>query len=318
MTEENTPLPESTGATAVKDAATSAQGGTGTNGEAPVETIVLTLSCPNTIGIVHAVSSFLVSHKCNIVSSQQFDDEITDRFFLRIQARCEKPVTLSALQAAFVATAEAYDMDYTLVDAKRPMNVLLMVSKFDHCLNDLLYRLRMGQLNINVPAIVSNWPDLKPIADAAGIPYIHIPVTKDTKPEAEAALQKVIDDNDVELVVLARYMQVLSNEMTLKLHGKAINIHHSFLPGFKGAKPYHQAYDRGVKLVGATAHYVTADLDEGPIIEQQVFRVDHTHTADDLVAAGRDAEAQALSRAVRWHSENRVMLNGQRTVVLQG
>jgi formyltetrahydrofolate deformylase len=318
VTEENTPRPATAGEVPVNDAEISAQGGTGTASEAPVETVVLTLSCPNTIGIVHAVTGFLVSHKCNIISSQQFDDESTDRFFLRIQARCERPISLTALQAAFKATAEAYDMEYTLVDAKRPMNVLLMVSKFDHCLNDLLYRLRMGQLNINVPAIVSNWPDLKPIADAAGIPYIHIPVTKDTKPEAEAALQKVIDENDVELVVLARYMQVLSNEMTEKLHGKAINIHHSFLPGFKGAKPYHQAYDRGVKLVGATAHYVTADLDEGPIIEQQVFRVDHTDTPEDLVAAGRDAEAQALSRAVRWHSENRVMLNGHRTVVLQG
>ncbi|GAB2905022.1 formyltetrahydrofolate deformylase [Neomicrococcus lactis] len=318
MTEEKSAQPAIAAEAPVNDAEIAVQGGAETNGEAPVETIVLTLSCPNTIGIVHAVTGFLVSHKCNISSSQQFDDEMTDRFFLRIQARCEKPITLSALQAAFKATAEAYDMEYTLVDADRPMNVLLMVSRFDHCLNDLLYRLRMGQLNINVPAIVSNWPDLKPIADAAGIPYIHIPVTKDTKPEAEAQLQKVIEDNDVELVVLARYMQVLSNEMTTKLAGKAINIHHSFLPGFKGAKPYHQAYDRGVKLVGATAHYVTADLDEGPIIEQQVFRVDHTHQPEDLVAAGRDAEAQALSRAVRWHSENRVMLNGHRTVVLQG
>ncbi|GAB3063899.1 formyltetrahydrofolate deformylase [Sediminivirga luteola] len=276
---------------------------------------MLTLSCMDTIGIVHAVSGFLVAHRLNIVNSQQFDDPGSGRFFLRVQARAERPVDVLALRSAFQALADNYGMDWNLSDADERMRLLIMVSKFDHCLNDLLYRIRTGALRVEVPVIVSNHPDLAPLAEAEGIPFVHIPVTAETKPQAEVRVREIVDEYRIDLVVLARYMQILSDELCADLAGRAINIHHSFLPGFKGARPYHQAFERGVKLVGATAHYVTADLDEGPIIEQEVFRVNHAHSAEDLALAGRDAECAALARAVRWHSERRVLLNGARTVV---
>jgi formyltetrahydrofolate deformylase len=208
-------------------------------------------------------------------------------------------------------------MDFELFDAHAPYRTLIMVSKHLHCLNDLLFRTSTGALHIEIPAIVSNHTDAARLAETYGIPFHHVPVTPETKPEAERELMRLVKEHDVHLVVLARYMQVLSDSLCRELSGHAINIHHSFLPSFKGAKPYHQAYDRGVKLVGATAHYVTSDLDEGPIIEQDVTRVDHTHDQDALVAAGRDVEAQVLSRAVRWHSQSRVILNGHRTVVFR-
>jgi formyltetrahydrofolate deformylase len=208
-------------------------------------------------------------------------------------------------------------MSFTFSDAATPMRSLIMVSKFGHCLNDLLYRYRMGTLNIEIPLVVSNHPDFADLVASYGLPYVHLPVTPETKPQAEAELLRLVAEHQVELVVLARYMQVLGAETSQALAGRAINIHHSFLPSFKGAKPYHQAHARGVKLIGATAHYVNDDLDEGPIIEQDVVRVDHQMAADDFVAAGRDVETQVLSRAVRWHSEHRVLLNGSRTVVFR-
>lgn len=207
-------------------------------------------------------------------------------------------------------------MDFTIHNG-RPQRLLIMVSKFGHCLNDLIYRWRAGSLGAEIAVVVSNHEDLRPMAEAAGLPFHHLPVSAETKPAAEARLLQLVDEYDADLVVLARYMQVLSNDLCNALRGRAINIHHSFLPGFKGAKPYHQAYERGVKLVGATAHYVTVDLDEGPIIEQEVFRVDHSQDAEALVTVGRDAEAQALSRAVKWHSQHRVLLNKTRTVVFR-
>ncbi|MFB0833813.1 formyltetrahydrofolate deformylase [Arthrobacter halodurans] len=281
----------------------------------PPADIVLKLSCTDRIGIVHAVSGFLADHGCNITSSQQFDDPESGRFFMRVQARNGGAAELAALRAGFESIAGSFGMDWTMVDAAVPMRVMVLVSKFDHCLNDMLYRIRSGALRIDIAVIVSNHPDLEPIARAAGIPFEHVPVTPETKPAAERRLLELVDEHGAELVVLARYMQVLSDGLCRSLAGRAINIHHSFLPGFKGAKPYHQAFERGVKLVGATAHYVTGDLDEGPIIEQEVFRVDHTYDARALTLAGRDAERAALFRAVKWHSENKVLLNGHRTVV---
>lgn len=278
---------------------------------------ILTFSCPDRPGIVHAVSEFLVDHRCNIVESQQFDDRAVGTFHMRVQfeQQCDEIFELAALQADFEAVAAAFRMSWRLVsDAGKP-RVLIMVSKHGHCLNDLLFRARTGALDIEVVAVVSNHPDLAPMADACDIPFHHIPVSKTTKEEAEAALLRLVDDLDVDLVVLARYMQILSEGACKALEGRAINIHHSMLPSFKGARPYHQAHHRGVKLIGATAHYVTADLDEGPIIEQQVARVDHSMTADEVTMLGRDNESLALAHAVRWHSENRVLLVGHRTVV---
>jgi formyltetrahydrofolate deformylase len=223
---------------------------------------------------------------------------------------------VDSLTAAFASIADEFGMDFTINDG-RPQRLLVMVSKFGHCLNDLIFRWQAGSIGAEIAVVVSNHEDLRPMAEAAGLPFIHVPVTAATKPEAEARLLELVDEYNADLVVLARYMQVLSNELCESLRGRAINIHHSFLPGFKGAKPYHQAYDRGVKLVGATAHYVTADLDEGPIIEQEVFRVDHSLDADALVTVGRDAETQALARAVKWHCQHRVLLNNTRTVVFR-
>ncbi|GAA2296706.1 MULTISPECIES: formyltetrahydrofolate deformylase [Streptomyces] len=276
---------------------------------------VLTLSCPDKQGIVHAVSSYLFMTGCNIEDSQQFGDRDTGLFFMRVAFRAVSPVRLEDLRASFAAVGESFRMDWEIHRADEKMRILLMVSKFGHCLNDLLFRSRIGALPVEIAAVVSNHTDFQELVGSYGIPFHHIPVTKDTKREAEARLLDLVRAEHVELVVLARYMQVLSDDLCKELSGRIINIHHSFLPSFKGAKPYHQAHARGVKLIGATAHYVTADLDEGPIIEQEVERVGHGLTPDQLVAVGRDVECQALARAVKWHSERRVLLNGHRTVV---
>jgi formyltetrahydrofolate deformylase len=236
---------------------------------------------------------------------------------MRIDFEVPQRTTADALRADFGATATEFGMDYELWSAAAPYRTLIMVSKQLHCLNDLLFRQTTGTLQIEVPAVVSNHPDAEPLVKSYGIDFHHIPVSPDTKQDAEAQLLGLVDDLGIHLVVLARYMQILSDDLCRTLSGRAINIHHSFLPSFKGARPYHAAFDRGVKLVGATAHFVTGDLDEGPIIEQDVVRVDHTHTPEQLVAAGRDVEASVLARAVAWHSQTRVLLNGNRTVVFR-
>ncbi|MBC7723845.1 MAG: formyltetrahydrofolate deformylase [Burkholderiaceae bacterium] len=279
---------------------------------------ILTLSCDDGPGLVFEVAGFLVRHHANILSSQQLDDRRTGRFFMRVQfdfAGAAPPV--GELAAAFAEVAARNAMTFDLVDSATPTRTLIMVSRFGHCLNDLLYRYRMGTLNIEIPVIVSNHPDWATLAASYDIEYRHLPVTAETKTAAEAELLGLIDEHSIDLVVLARYMQVLSPEASHALSGRAINIHHSFLPSFTGAKPYHQAHDRGVKLVGATAHYINDDLDEGPIIEQDVVRVDHNLGPEDLVAAGRDVETQVLSRAVQWHSERRIFPNDSRTVVFR-
>ncbi|MFE5509976.1 MULTISPECIES: formyltetrahydrofolate deformylase [unclassified Streptomyces] len=276
---------------------------------------VLTLSCPDKQGIVHAVSSYLFITGCNIEDSQQFGDRDTGLFFMRVHFSAEAPVNVEKLRASFAAVGDAFGMEWRIDRADERMRVVLMVSKFGHCLNDLLFRSRIGALPVEIVAVVSNHTDFEELVGSYGLPFRHIPVTKDNKAEAEGELLDLVREEDVELVVLARYMQVLSDDLCKRLSGRIINIHHSFLPSFKGAKPYHQAHTRGVKLIGATAHYVTADLDEGPIIEQEVERVGHEVTPDQLVAIGRDVECQALARAVKWHAEHRILLNGSRTVV---
>jgi formyltetrahydrofolate deformylase len=282
-----------------------------------VSDFVLTLSCPDRPGIVHAVSGYLVDRGANIVESQQFGDRLTRRFFMRIAFTTATPTDAASLREAFAPTAERFGMHFELWAADAPYRTLIMVSKHLHCLNDLLFRASTGAVQIDIPAVVSNHPDAGPLVRSYGIDFHHVPVTSATKSDAEEQLMEIVDSTGSHLVVLARYMQVLSDDLCRRLSGRAINIHHSFLPSFKGARPYHQAFDRGVKLVGATAHYVTADLDEGPIIEQDVLRVDHGYDQDQLVAAGRDVEAQVLSRAVRWHAQSRVLLNGDRTVVFR-
>jgi formyltetrahydrofolate deformylase len=278
---------------------------------------VLILSCPDRPGIVHAVSGFLVERDANIVESQQFGDRLTDRFFMRIGFVADPSIGAERLRAEFAGVAERFGMQFELWAAAAPYRTLIMVSKHLHCLNDLLFRASTGALQVEIPAVVSNHPDAGALARSYGIDFHHVPVTPDTKADAEERLLELVDETGSHLVVLARYMQVLSDDLCRQLSGRAINIHHSFLPSFKGARPYHQAFDRGVKLVGATAHYVTGDLDEGPIIEQDVLRVDHGYDQDQLVSAGRDVEAQVLSRAVRWHAQSRVLLNGDRTVVFR-
>ncbi|MFY1677506.1 MULTISPECIES: formyltetrahydrofolate deformylase [unclassified Streptomyces] len=281
----------------------------------PADQYVLTLSCPDKQGIVHAVSSFLFMTGCNIEDSQQFGDHDTDLFFMRVHFSADAPVTVDKLRASFAAIGDSFAMDWRISRADERMRVVLMVSRFGHCLNDLLFRARVGALPVEIAAVVSNHTDFAELVGSYDIPFHHIPVTRDTKADAEARLLEIVRAEGVELVVLARYMQVLSDDLCTRLAGRIINIHHSFLPSFKGAKPYHQAHARGVKLIGATAHYVTADLDEGPIIEQEVERVGHGDTPERLVAVGRDVECQALARAVKWHAERRILLNGRRTVV---
>ena len=255
-------------------------------------------------GIVHAISGFLLEHGCDIIDNKQYGDRGEGHFFMRVHfsAAGRSPSAPRSCAATSRPLAEKWKMNWQLEPHGRKRRVLVMVSKMGHCLNDLLFRARTGEIPVEIVAVVSNHRDQEGLVQWHGIPFFHLPVTKDTKPEAEARLLELVDEFDVELVVLARYMQVLSDGLSAKLAGRAINIHHSFLPSFKGAKPYHQAYDRGVKTVGATAHYVNAELDEGPIISQQVIDVDHTYTAEDLVAVGRDAECKALRNAVRWHA----------------
>ncbi|NGO67201.1 formyltetrahydrofolate deformylase [Streptomyces boncukensis] len=276
---------------------------------------VLTLNCPDRPGIVNAMTAFLVEHGCDITEHQQFDDAENGVVFLRTSFSAPDGASLTGLREAFAATAERYAMEWRLRNTGAKPRLLVMVSKFDHCLADLLYRWRSGTLEGEIALVVSNHPDLEAQAVQAGVPFHHIPVARDGKPQAEQRLLRLVEDHGIDLVVLARYMQILSEDLCKRLEGRAINIHHSFLPSFAGAKPYHQAHRRGVKLVGATAHYVTADLDEGPIIEQEVIRVDHRQSAEQLVRVGREAERLALARAVDWHCQSRVLLHGHRTVI---
>ncbi|WPU08891.1 formyltetrahydrofolate deformylase [Pseudarthrobacter oxydans] len=283
---------------------------------------VLTVDCVESPGIVHAISAFLLEQGCDIIDIKQYGDKAQGHFFMRVHfssgsSAARQPAGTEELRSGFAQVAEKWQMNWQLEPHGRKRRVLVMVSKMGHCLNDLLFRARTGDIPVEIVAVVSNHRDQEGLVQWHGIPFFHVPVTKDTKADAEARLLELVDALDVELVVLARYMQVLSDDLSAKLAGKTINIHHSFLPSFKGAKPYHQAYERGVKTVGATAHYVNAELDEGPIISQQVIEVDHTYTADDLVAVGRDAECVALRNAVRWHCEGRILLLGNRTVVLR-
>lgn len=282
------------------------------------EPMVLTLSCRNGRGIVHAVSGALLSIQGDITESKQFDSPDTGTFFMRVEFSTPEP--LEAVEAALAPVKEEFSMDLGLWEASRKTRTLVMCSKDGRTLNDLLFQQRAGTLAVDIPVIVSNHLELQPMAFFYGIPFIHIPLVKNpdgttNKDEAEAKLLELVKEYDIELVVLARYMQILSDDLCRRLEGKAINIHHSFLPSFKGAKPYHQAHERGVKLIGATAHYVTGDLDEGPIIEQTVQRVTHAQTAREFVVRGREVEGSTLSRAVKWHAEHRVLLDGKRTVV---
>ena len=279
---------------------------------------VLILSCPDRPGIVHAVTGALLRHQANVTESQQFGDPDTRLFFLRVQFTCAADP--ARLDAALRGAAEEFDFDWQLHPLDSPVRTLVLVSRAGHCLNDLLYRHRAGRLPIEPVAVVSNHADLEGLAGFYEVPFAHVPVTPGdpaAKDAAEDTLLAMVQDLDVELVVLARYMQVLSPRVCGALAGRAINIHHSFLPSFAGARPYHQAHTRGVKLIGATAHYVTAELDEGPIIEQDVERVDHSHAVDDLVGLGQDLECRALARAVRWHAERRVLVDRNRTVVFR-
>ncbi|MEL0612579.1 formyltetrahydrofolate deformylase [Marinomonas arenicola] len=279
---------------------------------------VLKASCDASSGIVAAVSSYLAEHDCYISEMHQFDDEESNRFFMRAECRLEGGAqSIASVRDGFADQVARFNMDWEMLDKSEPVKVLLMVSKFDHCLDDLLYRHRKGELPMEITAVVSNHRDLRPMVEREGIRFVHLPVTKDNKAEQEKALLNIIDETNTDLVVLARYMQILSDSLCKKLHGRAINIHHSFLPGFKGAKPYHQAHERGVKLIGATAHYVTSDLDEGPIIEQSVQPVNHTYSPERLVAIGRDTETVALATAVRMHLEHRVFMYGNKTVVFK-
>ncbi|SEP54268.1 formyltetrahydrofolate deformylase [Amycolatopsis saalfeldensis] len=279
--------------------------------------LVLTLSCPDRAGIIQTVSGFVFDHGGNVVESQQYGDRRTGRFFMRVQFEAIGDASLDpeVLRGDFARIAGVFGMAWRLTDARARPRVLIMAGTLGHCLNDLLYRASTGALGIDVVAVVSNHPDLRPLAEHSNVPFHHIPVTAETKPAAERRLLELVEDLQADLVVLARYMQILSEDLCKQLEGRAINIHHSMLPSFKGARPYHQAYERGVKLVGATAHYVTTDLDEGPIIEQELARIDHSMSADEVAARGRDTECLALARAVHWHTTNRVLLDGHRTVV---
>lgn len=277
----------------------------------------LTAKCQSQLGTVDVVTRFLAENKNYIVDIKSFDDPDIGLFCIRVQFQANADTfDETAFKSEFAKRAQAFSMEWHLASADHKTRVAIIVSKYDHCLNDLLYRYRTNELAIEIPVIISNHPDLKALADWHDIPYYHLPITADTKPEQEAQLWDLVNQYDCELVVLARYMQILSADLSCKLAGKAINIHHSLLPGFKGAKPYHQAWEKGVKLVGATAHYVNDDLDEGPIITQDVQAVDHSHHTKDLVAKGQDIESKTLARAIRYHIENRIFLFGNRTVIL--
>jgi formyltetrahydrofolate deformylase len=282
------------------------------------QTSTLSLSCPNRTGISARVSGFLAERGCDILEAQQFADRISGRFFMRVVFDPGENLT-DTLRAEFAPIARQFKMEWKLRDPDWLPKVVLMVSKFDHCLGDLLYRMRIGEIDMEVVAVISNHPREALTTSLIGdIPYHHLPITKDTKAEQEAQIRQVVEETGAELIVLARYMQILSDEMAAFLNGRCINIHHSFLPGFKGAKPYHQAYERGVKMIGATSHYVTTDLDEGPIIAQDVAKCGHVETPEDLVTKGRDVERRVLAKAVSAHLQDRVFLNGHRTVVFEG
>ncbi|HAS51022.1 MAG TPA: formyltetrahydrofolate deformylase [Gammaproteobacteria bacterium] len=277
---------------------------------------VLTIACPDRVGIVAAVSGILAAHRANIIESDQFSDTEYNRFFMRLVFDLDEVAEPKLLEDC-TPLAQEFAMDWRLYDPRRRPRVMILVSKADHCLNDLLYRHRTGALPMDITAIVSNHQELAHLAEWHTIPYHYLPVTPDTKSAQEQQVLNLVEQTRTELVILARYMQILSPELCQALAGRAINIHHSFLPGFKGAKPYHQAYNRGVKLIGATAHFVTANLDEGPIIEQEVERVDHAHTPEHLAAVGRDIENIVLARALHYYLERRVFRNGGKTVVLR-
>lgn len=278
--------------------------------------LVLTLSCQDRPGIVHAVSGFLLEHGGNIEEAAQYFDPGTGLFFMRVQFLSQVQ-TVDELRQTFGRFSQSFGMQWNLHESAKPLRTLMLVSKEGHCLNDLLFRWKSRLLPIDVRAVVSNHTDFAALAASHQVPFHHVPVSSATRAQAEQTLIDLIDEQGIELVVLARYMQILSNDLCTKLAGRAINIHHSFLPSFKGAKPYLQAHDHGVKLIGATAHYVTADLDEGPIIEQDVARVDHSYTVEDLTTTGRDTESQVLARAVLWHAQHRVLLNGHKTVIFK-
>lgn len=280
--------------------------------------LVLRATCAGGRGIVAGVTGFLAARDCYINELAQFDDRDSETLFMRLAFEIENDeCTKEKIISEFLPVAEKFDMAWTIHSAAAPTRTLIMVSKFDHCLVDLLYRHQKGELNLDITAVVSNHLDLRPVVERLGIRFVHLPMTKETKLEQERALRDIISETRTELVVLARYMQILTNDLCRELEGRAINIHHSFLPGFKGARPYHQAFERGVKLIGATAHYVTADLDEGPIIEQAVQPVDHTYSSEMLVSVGRDTETVALARAVKLHTEHRVFLDGNKTVAFK-
>jgi formyltetrahydrofolate deformylase len=278
---------------------------------------VLTASCGSRMGTTARVTTFLADRRLYIMEMQQFDDTLSGRFFVRVTfcGVAGETLDVAQLRQDFTAVAKVEEMDWAIHDTANRTRVMILVSNFDHCLEDLLYRHRMGELPMEVTGIASNHATLRPVAERYGVPFTHLPITADTKPQQEAALLKLVADTKTDLVLLARYMQILSDDLCRELSGRAINIHHSFLPGFKGARPYHQAHRRGVKLIGATAHYVTADLDEGPIIEQDVERISHSDTPEDLIRKGRDIERRVLARAVLWHVQGRVLLNGSKTVV---
>jgi formyltetrahydrofolate deformylase len=276
---------------------------------------VLSLSCPDRRGIVAEVTRFLSECNCNILDSQQFGDRANGRFFMRVHGQSEGGVDIAALEAQFSAIARTFAMQAQFFDSSRKTRGLILVSKFGHALVDLLYRVRIGALALEVPLIVSNHRDFEDVAVAQNIPFVHLPVTAQNKLEQEARLAALMEEHKIDLVVLARYMQILSDGFCKAKLGRIVNIHHSFLPSFKGANPYTQAHDRGVKLIGATAHYVTGDLDEGPIIEQSVERVTHALSPADYVSVGHDIENRTLARAVKWHCEHRILLNGKKTVI---
>jgi len=276
---------------------------------------VLTLSCPDRRGIVAEVSRFLFEKKCNILDSQQFGDRGNGRFFMRVHGLSEGGIFIPALELAFTAIAQAFAMEAQFFDQTVKTRALIMVSRYGHALVDLLYRIRIGAIAMEVPLIVSNHLDFADVAAAGNIPFVHLPMNKDNKPEQEVKLSSLMAEHRIDLIVLARYMQILSDDFCRTRPGRIINIHHSFLPSFKGANPYTQAHQRGVKLIGATAHYVTGDLDEGPIIDQAVERVSHALDPQDYVSVGRDIESRTLARAVQWHCEHRILLNGRKTVI---
>ncbi|WP_445671841.1 formyltetrahydrofolate deformylase [Pseudomonas inefficax] len=286
------------------------------------EKYIMLLSCPNKAGIVAVVSSYLFEQGCNILDAQQFDDIDTNRFFMRVVFDSLDPqvaLSLPNLKEGFAAIADRNNMNWSLRPQAERKRVMLLVSGFDHCLRDLLYRSRIGELPMEVSAVVANHPaEQYRSVDLQGIPFHYLPITPDTKVEQEAKLWDLVKSTKTDLVVLARYMQILSDDLSRKLEGRCINIHHSFLPGFKGARPYHQAHERGVKLIGATSHFVTSDLDEGPIIEQDVERISHRDSADDLVRKGRDIERRVLARALRAYLEDRVVPNGRKTIIFEG